>query len=83
MISHKIIEIHEMIGKMKHGLEIDDNHFRQIMSEVLRDGSNAGTWIRREKNYFENYVSVVKIFKDRFGGLKATGFRMEHKAFKR
>jgi hypothetical protein len=83
MVPMKIAEIHDVIGKMKHGINVDSEHVKHLLSEVLGDLNNAGTWIRREKNEFENYVSVVRIFKDRFGALKVSGFRLEQKNIKR
>jgi len=82
MLPVKITEIHDIIGRLKHGEEVDRDSVRHLVAEILHDRRNYGTWIKREKSRTENYVSVVSIGENVFGHKRVTGYRLERKAYR-
>ena len=83
MMPLKITAMHDVIGKLKHGIDVEPEAVKHLVQDVLADRRNIGTWIRREKGAFQNYISIIQIYADRFGSRRVKAYRFENKNFKR
>jgi hypothetical protein len=73
--------IHDILGKIKSGENVDKKELTSSLYEVMKDKANYGVWIKKVQNEKEFYISIVLIWLTADGEKKISGYRIQKKHF--
>ena len=79
MLPIVIDEIHDIMGRIKHGERVDKGFVNGLVQQAVRDKHNFGIWVKREHAHGDDFLSVVVISSNALGERKVTGYRIEEK----